>query len=72
MAADGQRVMFRFLDATGLPSLVHGHMHRVDFHFRGADAFSSRWSWFQNGEEHWMETIEYHRRGTAKGVAGVR
>jgi hypothetical protein len=58
---DGETVDFRFLDATNLPSRNRGHMDRVLFRFLDRDHFTSRWTWFQDGEERWMEEISYER-----------
>lgn len=59
---DGKRITFEFLDATNLPRLGTGHMHSAIVQFRDDDHFSSRWTWFQDGKESWMEEIVYERR----------
>ena len=66
---DGARtVTFTFLDATNLPSRDHGHMDKAILRFLDDDHFSSRWTWYQDGEETWMEEIVYERKG--RGGAG--
>lgn len=58
---NGRTVHFSFLDATNLPSLSSGHMHSVVMTFVDDNHFSERWSWYQNGKEQWMETVENAR-----------
>ncbi len=60
---DGRTVTFTFKDATNLPSRDTGHMDKVVYRFADKDHFSSHWTWYQNGEETWMEEIEYRRLG---------
>jgi hypothetical protein len=55
-------VEFTFLDGTNLPSRDAGHMDRVVFRFLDRDHYSSRWSWYEKGQERWMEEISYRRR----------
>jgi hypothetical protein len=62
----GRTLHFSFLDATNLASRDRGHMDSVVFRFADADHFTSRWSWYQDGKESWMEDIE-HRRLSAGG-----
>lgn len=65
VSADGRIALFRFLDATNLASIDQGHMHRVAYRF-GDEDFTSRWTWFQEGAESWMEEIEYRRAEEAR------
>ena len=58
----GRKVAFDFLDATNLTPPGAGHMHSSMFEFRDADHFTSRWTWFQDGNERWMEEIVYERK----------
>jgi hypothetical protein len=58
---DGRTVHFSFLDATNLPSNSAGHMHSVVMTFSDDNHFSERWSWYQNGKEQWMETVQNER-----------
>ena len=58
----GRKVVFDFLDATNLRRPGAGHMHSSVFEFRDADHFTSRWTWFQDGSERWMEEIVYERK----------
>jgi hypothetical protein len=56
------RLHFTFRDATNLATRDQGHMDEAEFRFEDADAFSSRWSFFQAGKTSWMEEIRYRRR----------
>lgn len=57
ISPDGRRIRFTFLDATNLKSPGAGHMHNVDIHLIDDDHMTSRWSWFQDGKERWMEEV---------------
>lgn len=54
-------VLFEFLDATGISSRDQGHMDKVIWRFEGPDRFTSQWTWYQAGEESWMEEIVHMR-----------
>lgn len=64
IAADGSEVEFEFLDGTGMSSRDEGHMDRAVFRFLDDGRFTSRWTWYQGGEERWMEEITYERSVT--------
>ena len=49
---------FEYLDGTGLPSRDKGHMDKLLLTIVGGDTYRSRWTWYQNGKESWMEDIE--------------
>lgn len=55
------RVTFRFLRGTNMRSRDVGHMDSVVLRFVDDDHLWSRWSWYQNGEERWLEDIEQVR-----------
>ena len=57
----GRSVTFTFLDGTNLPSRDRGHMDKATFHFDDDDHFTTRWTWFQDGKESWMEEIRMTR-----------
>jgi hypothetical protein len=60
---DGGRVVtFTFLDGGNLPSREKGHMDKAVFRFEDHDHVSSRWTWYQGGEERWMEDIRLARK----------
>ena len=58
---DGRELRFSFLDATNLASRDLGHMDDAEYRFADDDHFTSRWTWYQDGKETWMETIEFRR-----------
>lgn len=60
-ADDGAKIEFTFLDATGLPSRNTGHMDKVVFRFVDGEHITSRWTWYQDGREQWLEEIELTR-----------
>ncbi len=64
---DGKTVTFSFLDATNLPSRNRGHMDSVVYRFLDDDQYTSQWSWYQDGEERWLETITATRQPDAAG-----
>ncbi len=58
---DGRVVHFEFLDGTGMASRNTGHMDRAIFRFVDDDHYTSRSTFYSNGEESWMEEITYQR-----------
>ncbi|HKF43852.1 MAG TPA: hypothetical protein VKG01_12175 [Thermoanaerobaculia bacterium] len=58
----GREVTFTFVDAGNLPGRDKGHMDKAVFRFEDADRFSSRWTWYQDGQERWMEEIRLTRK----------
>ena len=54
---------FEFLDATGLPSLETGHMHRAKLSFEGDERLKAEWTWSENGEEPFTAVVEVERVG---------
>jgi hypothetical protein len=58
----GDELHFTFRDATNLPEVSGGHMGEARFRLEGAEAFSSQWSFKQDGQTSWMEEIRYRRR----------
>jgi hypothetical protein len=56
-----ETLRFTFRDATNLASRDQGHMDEALIRLEGPDAFSSRWSFFQDGRTSWMEEIRYRR-----------
>jgi predicted enzyme related to lactoylglutathione lyase len=59
---EGRTIMFTFRDATNLPSRDKGHMDKAMFRFVDDDHFSSQWTWYQDGQENWMEEIKCERK----------
>ena len=58
---DGREVRFTFRDGGNLADRNRGHMDQAIFRFDDDDRMTSRWTWYQNGQERWMEEIEYRR-----------
>lgn len=58
---DARMITFTFKDATNLPSRDRGHMDKVVYRLENNDHFSSRWTWYQDGKESWLEEIRYRR-----------
>jgi hypothetical protein len=61
VSADGREATFTFLDGTGFSSRDVGHMDKAVFRFGDAGRFSTRWTWYQNGQERWLEEVEMRR-----------
>jgi hypothetical protein len=59
---DGKKITFTYLDGTNLSSRDQGHMDKAVFHFIDEDHMVSRWTWYQNGKENWMEEIQLVRK----------
>jgi hypothetical protein len=57
----GRTLVFTFLDGINLPSRDRGHMDKVILRLDDGGHFSSRWTWYQNGKESWLEDIRYER-----------
>lgn len=63
IAPDGSRVVFEFVGGGNVPTRDVGHMDAAIYVFEaGTDAFTSQWTWYQDGESRWMEEIRYRRR----------
>ena len=59
-------VTFRYRGGTNLASRENGHMDSVVFTLSEPDRYSSRWTWYQDGVERWMEEISYERDDAAR------
>jgi hypothetical protein len=68
ISADGTRLKFTFLDGTNLASRDAGHMDSVVFELHEPDRYRSQWTWYQEGQERWLERIEYRRAGSGGAV----
>lgn len=62
VADEGRALTFSYLDGTGLASRDEGHMDEVVIHFDEDGGYRSRWSWYQDGAESWMEDIRLERQ----------
>lgn len=70
VSADGKRISFAFLSGTGMANREQGHMDSVVMRIPGASEHSSRWTWYANGKESWMEDIRYRRIADAATANG--
>jgi len=58
---DGRTAVFSFLDGTNMASRDSGHMDKVVIRFQDDDHYTSQWTWYQGGEERWLEEITHTR-----------
>jgi hypothetical protein len=59
----GRTVHFTFAGGANLPSRDRGHMDRAVYRFRDDGAVTTRWTWYEKGQERWMEEIVLSRAG---------
>ena len=60
---DGARlVTFEFVDGGNLASRDEGHMDRAVFRFEDENHVTTRWTWFERGQERWLEEIRLTRK----------
>lgn len=59
--AEAGTVTFTFAGGGNIPTRDHGHMDSAVYRFIDEDSFTSRWTWFQDGEEQWLEDVQYRR-----------
>ena len=57
ISPDASQVTFEFLDGTNMASRDKGHMDKVVFIFKGDDEYTDQWTWYQDGQEKWMEEV---------------
>lgn len=58
---DGKRVVFEFLDGTGMKDRNVGHMDKVIWEFPDENTSVSQWTFFRDGKEKWMEKFTMKR-----------
>lgn len=63
---------FEFLDATGMQSRDTGHMEKVSMRLIDGDHRSERWTWYEKGEEKWLEDVDLTRTTGVARSAGRR
>lgn len=56
-----REITFEYLDGTGLSSRDQGHMDKLVLKIPDAEHYTARWTWYQNGQESWMEEIRHTR-----------
>ncbi len=59
---DGRTVTFTFAGGGNLADRNRGHMDQAVFRFDSPDRVSTKWTWYQNGAERWLEEIHLERR----------
>jgi len=59
--ADASEITFTYKDGTGLATRDEGHMDKAVIRFSADDVITSRWTWYQDGQESWMEEIRLER-----------
>ena len=59
---DGRAVTFTFAGGGNLADRNRGHMDKAKFRFDDADHVSTRWTWYQDGSEKWLEEIRLERK----------
>lgn len=59
---EGRTITFTFLDGTNMPSRDRGHMDKAIFRFIDDNHVVTRWTWYQDGKESWMEEILMERK----------
>lgn len=55
--AGGRKVWFTFVDGANIPDRDRGHMDSAYFEFRADRTVLTRWTWYQDAQERWMEDI---------------
>lgn len=53
----GEVVVFTFMDITGVASRNKGHMDKCRVTFISDSLTKVQWTWYQDGQESWMEEI---------------
>lgn len=53
----GKKVHFTFVDGVNIPERNKGHMDSAFFEFRPDGTVVTKWTWYQDGKEQWMEDI---------------
>jgi len=66
ISTDGRSITFTFAGGGNLTDRNRGHMDSAVFRFEDADHVSSRWTWYQDGKERWLEEIRLERRPTGR------
>jgi len=66
---DGREIRFTFRDGGNMATRDRGHMDQAVYRFESDDRITGRWTWYQNGQERWMEEIEYWRIQPGHGAS---
>jgi hypothetical protein len=62
ISEDGLTIEFSFLDGTNMRSRDDGHMDRAVLTIESPERYRSRWTFYQKGQERWLEDIVNTRR----------
>lgn len=62
ITAGGREVRFTFVDGANLPTRDRGHMDAAVYRFNDDGTVTTRWSWYEQGKERWMEEIALVRK----------
>jgi hypothetical protein len=65
ISPDSKTIEFTFTDATNLHSRDKGHMDKAIYRFIDNNHFTTRWTWYLDGKEKWMEEIQMERISSA-------
>ena len=66
VSGDGKNILFTFKGGANIPDRDKvGHMDKASYSFIDKDTFKSKWTWFKDGKEQWMEEFTFHRATTA-------
>jgi len=57
----GRTVHFTFVDGGNLADRNRGHMDRAVYRFGDDGTVTAQWTWYEKGQERWMEEIELSR-----------
>ncbi len=61
--SEDMRIMeFKYAGGSNIAVRDKGHMDHVIYEFVSDDLVKAKWSWYQNGQESWMEEIELRRK----------
>lgn len=63
ISPDGREITFEFVDGANLPTRDKGHMDKAVYRFSDDGTFTTQWTWYQQGQERWMEEIHCRRAG---------
>jgi len=63
ISPDGREITFEFVDGANVETRDRGHMDKAVYKFAEDGTFTTQWTWYQQGQERWMEEIHCRRAG---------
>ncbi len=63
-----REITFEYLDGTGLTNRDQGHMDKLVLKIPDANHYTAHWTWYQSGQESWMEEIGHTRVQADEGA----